>query len=269
MWRARPLSDTAPPKAVPLTHGEARGSVTWTNAVDDEENERRPPETAAAPTTSASPRRRSRCRPPQSCRGRRPRTAARRSPSTATPPRSARASRPSAARTVGWCTRTTTGPSTSRPPRRGPTPTRRSSVARPTPRRRGAAASLAKHTKKARVAMVAPAVTPATRQRLKGAGATRVVEVEKIENPADRESDAVDEAAGLGLGRIREDRVSGRGLPRRRERGPTVRDVPRRRVQRGAGALPAGHLRRRRPRPDALNSNARGHAQARAEDALK
>ena len=43
MWRARPLSDTAPPKAVPLTHGEARGSVTWTNAVDDEENERRPP----------------------------------------------------------------------------------------------------------------------------------------------------------------------------------------------------------------------------------
>ena len=48
MWRARPLSDTAPPKAVPLTHGEARGSVTWTNAVDDEENERRPPEKAAA-----------------------------------------------------------------------------------------------------------------------------------------------------------------------------------------------------------------------------
>ena len=44
MWRARPLSDTAPPKAVPLTHGEARGGVTWTNAVDDEENERRPPE---------------------------------------------------------------------------------------------------------------------------------------------------------------------------------------------------------------------------------
>ena len=33
--------------------------------------------------------------------------------------------------------------------------------------------------------MVAPAVTPATRQRLKGAGATRVVEVEKIENPRD------------------------------------------------------------------------------------
>ena len=28
MWRARPLSDTAPPKAVPLTHGEARGGVT-------------------------------------------------------------------------------------------------------------------------------------------------------------------------------------------------------------------------------------------------
>ena len=47
MWRARPLGDTAPPKAVPLTHGEARGGVTWTNAVDDEENERRPPEQAA------------------------------------------------------------------------------------------------------------------------------------------------------------------------------------------------------------------------------
>ena len=38
MWRARPLSDTAPPKAGPLTHGEARGSVTWTNAVDDEKD---------------------------------------------------------------------------------------------------------------------------------------------------------------------------------------------------------------------------------------
>ena len=185
MWRARPLSDTAPPKAVPLTHGEARGSVTWTNAVDDEENERRPPEKAAAddfcepsktvkvPPSSKLPR------PPPKNGG------------TKIPvDRDAAAQR---ARVEAEC-RANGGvvyTNDDGPVYEPPAETRPDAYATflgseaYAPGAEALLRSLAQHTKKARVAMVAPAVTPATRQRLKGAGATRVVEVEKIENPRD------------------------------------------------------------------------------------
>ena len=185
MWRARPLSDTAPPKAVPLTHGEARGSVTWTNAVDDEENERRPPEKAAGddfcepsktvkvPPSSKLPR------PPPKNGG------------TKIPvDRDAAAQR---ARVEAEC-RANGGvvyTNDDGPVYEPPAETRPDAYATflgseaYAPGAEALLRSLAKHTKKARVAMVAPAVTPATRQRLKGAGATRVVEVEKIENPRD------------------------------------------------------------------------------------
>ena len=185
MWRARPLSDTAPPKAVPLTHGEARGSVTWTNAVDDEENERRPPEKAAAddfcepsktvkvPPSSKLPR------PPPKNGG------------TKIPvDRDAAAQR---ARVEAEC-RANGGvvyTNDDGPVYEPPAETRPDAYATflgseaYAPGAEALLRSLAKHTKKARVAMVARSVTPATRQRLKGAGATRVVEVENIENPRD------------------------------------------------------------------------------------
>ena len=185
MWRARPLSDTAPPKAVPLTHGEARGGVTWTNAVDDEENERRPPENAAGddfcepsktvkvPPSSKLPR------PP-------PKTGGTKIPVD----RDAAAQR---ARVEAEC-RANGGvvfTDDDGPVYEPPAETRPDAYATflgseaYAPGAEALLRSLAKHTKKARVAMVARSVTPATRQRLKGAGATRVVEVEHIENPRD------------------------------------------------------------------------------------
>ena len=196
MWRARPLGGKAQAKAVPLTHGEA--PVTWTNTIDEEINEKKtntideeinekkaPPRPPSDPDAFCEPSKSIKV-PPSAKLPRPPSGKGTKIPFDKDAA-AQRARVEAECRANGGVVFTNDDGPTYEPPAET-RPDAYVTLLASESYARGAEVvlrSLAKHTKKARVAMVTAAVGPATRQKLKGAGATRIIEVAPIENPRD------------------------------------------------------------------------------------